>query len=244
MEKRNLLTFKTKNDFIANHKELLHDSSVALILDTNEVIYNYVEPFNEHEYVDLGLPSGTLWAKCNVGATTETQQGTAFPLNYSAVYDDVKNDMGGRWQLPTLKDFKELLENTSCSIATINNVEGFKLTKNDKYIFFPHTFHTTTKNTVKKILANIKVSGIGGVSSLLSSGQITESLYIGSNFAFIFPLYIKAKSIMGTIIDDVSYIYGPYKEEVFPMTFNLGETGTYTTQSTNMYIKPCIKKII
>ena len=23
---------------------------------------------NEHEYVDLGLPSGTLWATCNIGA--------------------------------------------------------------------------------------------------------------------------------------------------------------------------------
>jgi hypothetical protein len=23
---------------------------------------------NEHDYVDLGLPSGTLWATCNVGA--------------------------------------------------------------------------------------------------------------------------------------------------------------------------------
>lgn len=26
--------------------------------------------YNGHEYVDLGLPSGTLWATCNVGATT------------------------------------------------------------------------------------------------------------------------------------------------------------------------------
>ena len=24
--------------------------------------------FNGHDYVDLGLPSGTLWATCNVGA--------------------------------------------------------------------------------------------------------------------------------------------------------------------------------
>lgn len=26
--------------------------------------------YNGHDYVDLGLPSGTLWATCNVGATT------------------------------------------------------------------------------------------------------------------------------------------------------------------------------
>ena len=26
----------------------------------------------DYEYVDLGLPSGLLWAKCNVGAAQET----------------------------------------------------------------------------------------------------------------------------------------------------------------------------
>ena len=30
------------------------------------------------EYVDLGLPSGTLWAKCNIGAPTETDYGDYF----------------------------------------------------------------------------------------------------------------------------------------------------------------------
>ena len=31
-----------------------------------------------YEYVDLGLPSGTLWAKMNVGATSETDPGLYF----------------------------------------------------------------------------------------------------------------------------------------------------------------------
>ena len=33
-----------------------------------------------HEYVDLGLPSGTLWATCNVGATSPEQNGSFFAL--------------------------------------------------------------------------------------------------------------------------------------------------------------------
>ena len=33
---------------------------------------------NTHEYVDLGLPSGTLWATCNVGATTPEGYGDCF----------------------------------------------------------------------------------------------------------------------------------------------------------------------
>ena len=34
--------------------------------------------YNGHEYVDLGLPSGTLWATCNVGATTPEGYGDYF----------------------------------------------------------------------------------------------------------------------------------------------------------------------
>ena len=34
--------------------------------------------FNDHEYVDLGLPSGTLWATCNVGASTPENYGDYF----------------------------------------------------------------------------------------------------------------------------------------------------------------------
>ena len=51
--------------------------------------YNYSEPITfttgsisggtqEHEWVDLGLPSGTLWATCNVGANTPEECGGYF----------------------------------------------------------------------------------------------------------------------------------------------------------------------
>lgn len=33
---------------------------------------------NGHEYVDLGLPSGTWWATCNVGASTPEERGDYF----------------------------------------------------------------------------------------------------------------------------------------------------------------------
>ena len=32
----------------------------------------------EHEWVDLGLPSGTLWATCNVGASAPDEYGDYF----------------------------------------------------------------------------------------------------------------------------------------------------------------------
>lgn len=36
------------------------------------------DPYNGHEYVDLGLPSGTLWATCNVGANAPEEYGDYF----------------------------------------------------------------------------------------------------------------------------------------------------------------------
>lgn len=43
------------------------DTDTATLKDTNA-----------HEFVDLGLPTGTLWAKCNVGAKNETDYGKYF----------------------------------------------------------------------------------------------------------------------------------------------------------------------
>ena len=45
----------------------------SAIVETETVIDN-----NGHEYVDLGLPSGTLWATMNVGAASETGTGLYF----------------------------------------------------------------------------------------------------------------------------------------------------------------------
>ena len=46
---------------------------------------NYI---NSHEYVDLGLPSGTLWATCNVGAETPNDYGSYFAWG-EVVFKDV-----------------------------------------------------------------------------------------------------------------------------------------------------------
>ena len=39
---------------------------------------------NGHEYVDLGLPSGTLWATCNVGAESPEEYGDYFAWGETA----------------------------------------------------------------------------------------------------------------------------------------------------------------
>ena len=48
---------------------------------------------NGYEYVDLGLPSKTMWATCNVGATKPEDPGLLFQFGCvdGYKYGDIKN---------------------------------------------------------------------------------------------------------------------------------------------------------
>ena len=54
----------------------------AYAMQGQKCYYGSVKDFttlnNSHDYVDLGLPSGTLWATCNVGATKPEEYGDYF----------------------------------------------------------------------------------------------------------------------------------------------------------------------
>ena len=46
-----------------------------------------MEQIKEYEYIDLGLPSGLKWAKCNVGADKETDYGSYFQWGETEPHD-------------------------------------------------------------------------------------------------------------------------------------------------------------
>lgn len=49
-----------------------------------------VEETDNHEYVDLGLPSGTLWATCNIGANSPEEYGDYFAWGETDGYNSGK----------------------------------------------------------------------------------------------------------------------------------------------------------
>ena len=127
---------------------------------------------NGYKYVDLGLPSGTMWATCNVGADKPEDEGLLFQFGRVDGYkygngnkfinknnnqtttsgktykrndileldDDVANlNMGGKWRMPKKCQLKELLDNTSYNVETINGVKGvlFISNENGRQLFIP-----------------------------------------------------------------------------------------------------------
>ena len=113
---------------------------------------------NHPHMIDLGLPSGTKWACCNVGASKPEDYGNYYAWgeteeksNYtwstykyydetSDTYHDIGSDIagtqydvahvkwGGSWVMPSLTQNKELLENCTSEWTTQNGVDGCKFT--------------------------------------------------------------------------------------------------------------------
>lgn len=109
----------------------------------------------DYPYVDLDLPSGTLWASMNVGAGCETEIGSYFtwaditaregtynfsPTNYSSsaaanynqdivkgnAYDAAAQNWGPNWCMPTKTQMEELKNYCNYQWATIDGVSGLQ----------------------------------------------------------------------------------------------------------------------
>ena len=117
--------------------------------------------------MDLGLPSGTKWATCNVGASKPEEYGGYYAwgeteekevysqdaymyykngeyVNLGSDISGTKYDVahvkwGGNWCMPTKDDIKELLDNCTSEWTTLNGVNGRKFTSNinGNSIFLP-----------------------------------------------------------------------------------------------------------
>lgn len=118
---------------------------------------------NGHQWVDLGLPSGTKWATCNVGATATEQHGLYFSwgevtpitdkessknktsgrwvsgIAGSTTYDAAAALWGEGWRIPTKTQFQELVDNCTFEWTYLGRIRGCKATSkiNGNYIFLP-----------------------------------------------------------------------------------------------------------
>lgn len=113
----------------------------------------------EPEWVDLGLPSGLLWSKFNLGATVPESPGIYFSwgnidghpagagYDFSQeVYnttpaasidadltldqDAARANLGAPWRMPTAAEFQELYDNCTNEWTTFNGVYGRMFTSN------------------------------------------------------------------------------------------------------------------
>ena len=102
-----------------NAKSTLDKPNMSLVTETGNV-YSLTEGGGvTYEYVDLGLKSGTLWAKCNIGAEKETDAGLYFAWGETTGYTAS--------QVGTDKHFSESdykYVNSSSNLTKYNQSDG------------------------------------------------------------------------------------------------------------------------
>jgi len=166
------------------------------------------------ETVDLGLPSGTLWATCNLGATTPEVAGnyyawgelaprtgsygtanTTIKAKYqnSALTELQPEDdaayslMGGDWRLPTQAQMQELKDECTWTQTTLNGVSGFTVTgTNGNSIFIPSA-------------GNIRV----GTNPVLTDQVFLWSATKSSDDPEVYAMVVSVNSSTGSIQKDI-----------------------------------------
>lgn len=128
---------------------------------------------NHPHMIDLGLPNGTKWACCNVGAAVPQESGGYYAWGETKVkssynthnyeypgyigdisgteYDVAYSQWGSQWCMPTVEQIYELLVNTEHKWTTYQGVNGYKFTgSNGESIFIPAAGYITDS----RMLAN------------------------------------------------------------------------------------------
>lgn len=132
----------------------------------DENVYATCPDDNHPHAIDLGLPSGTKWACCNVGANTPEAYGNYYawgeilPKNAytdatyqhyqdktwidigsdiaGTIYDTATANWGELWRMPTKEQCEELKDNCSIVWTTVNGVNGRVFTGvNGQAVFLP-----------------------------------------------------------------------------------------------------------
>ena len=93
-----------------------------------------VQPYSsEIEFVDMGLPSGTLWADRAIGAKQPNDYGEYF--RHDEIGEETLNEM------PTFEEIRELIENCTWEEYNMNGTIGTLATSknNGNTLFFPYS---------------------------------------------------------------------------------------------------------
>ena len=149
--------------------------------DTVEQTFEVPAIEDNHEYVDLGLPSGTLWATCNVGASSPEEYGDHFawgetsPKDYydSSTYKWCYYDNNGYWQL------------TKYDYSSFPTIEGDGKTELDPeddaaYVNWNPYWRMPTSDQIEELVncCSWQWTQRNGVNGQLGTGQNGNTIFL------------------------------------------------------------------
>ena len=109
----------------------------------------------KHEYVDLGLPSGTLWATCNIGANSPEEYGDYFAWGETEGYNDGKTTFEWSTYKWCNGSYDSLTKyNTSSSYGTVDNKTELDLEDDAAYVNWGRKWHMPSIEQFRELINN------------------------------------------------------------------------------------------
>lgn len=142
------------------------------------VAYNKYDPFNGYEYVDLGLPSGTLWAKCNVGTSSPNEVGPLFDWGEVEIKDTFGYNTY-KWVTPGTTSF-----NYGSNRLTKYNLTDGKVVLDPEddaaHVYMGGEWHMPSYYQLIELIDNTTFEVVGGIGVCTSKNNgATLSFAIG-----------------------------------------------------------------
>ena len=130
---------------------------------------------NGFEYVDLGLPSGTLWATMNVGARKPSDYGLFFQWGDTSGYtaDQVRKDKQFNWS-----DYKFSIDGSSTNFSKYTTIGAtLELEDDAAHVNMGGRWHIPTPTQIRELLDNTRSSWTtqDGVNGMLFTSNKDSS---------------------------------------------------------------------
>ena len=206
--KEYLHKFENLEDFnAAYYGEDYHEPWVSFVTENGQVNYN-----NKIEYVDLGLPSGTLWTTENLGATEDNPSGD---LYYWGEIEPITS-LDSIYKFAT-EPYNEPYGSNGHDYSKYNNSDNkVYLDSEDDAATqtLGNGWHIPTKEQVQELVENCTISDVGYRQLTLTSNINGNTItLIGGDYAYgVFTNearepggYVLAKSYIYKLWFDLAY---------------------------------------
>ena len=190
---------------------------------------NYI--FAEPEYVDLGLPSGTLWAKWNIGATSETDYGLYFQWGDTQGYtaSQVGSEEGKK--AFTWDDYKYGTDSNLTKYNTSDGLTTLELSDDAASINWGSDWKTPTKAQFDELMINTEwylVNSDGTIVSSGTGGGVDEEL-INYDITVNGTWFVNNKSDIGDLTKGLFLPACGYAG--YYSVSSIGQSGAYLSSS-------------
>lgn len=190
---------------------------------------------NGFDYVDLGLPSGTLWATCNVGANKPSEYGLYFQWGDTQGY--TKEQVGkGEEQKKFASDWNDYKWYLSGSENEDNLTfkkykakgEGLELEDDAAHVYMGGNWHMPTPDQIKELTANTTSTWTtqDGVNGRLFTSSNGKSIFIpAAGYAYGGSVYDigDEADVWASMLDTDDVYYGQY------LSFYSDNAGLYSS---------------